>query len=179
MRYESGLISAGTFTDLVFLDEKGDVSTRKVLSTPEDYGRGIVSGLSTGIGIDPHGITQLMHGTTVATNAILEGKGARVGLITTLGFRDVLEIRRLRMPALYDIRWQKPPPLVPRRLRLEIPERINAKGEVERPLDEAAAAGAVWMSGPSEPLSATFLRAVKMLSGIALGGCISPSSSSW
>ena len=138
-----GIDIGGTFTDLVFLEEKGDVSTRKVLSTPEDYSRGIVSGLSTGIGIDPHGITQLMHGTTVATNAILEGKGARVGLITTLGFRDVLEIRRLRMPALYDIRWQKPPPLVPRRLRLEIPERINAKGEVERPLDEAAAAGAV------------------------------------
>src|SRR5829696_7471714 len=138
-----GIDIGGTFTDLVFLDEKGGVSTRKVLSTSEDFSQGIVNGLSADTRIDTEDIAQLMHGTTVATNAILEGKGARVGLITTLGFRDVLEIRRLRMPALYDIRWQKPPPLVPRRLRLEIPERINAKGEVERALDEEAAASAV------------------------------------
>ena len=80
-----------------------------------------------------------MHGTTVATNALLEGKGARVALITTAGFRDVLEIRRLRMPVLYDIRWRKPAPLVPRRLRFEVEERIDNHGRVERALDEDAA----------------------------------------
>ena len=77
-----------------------------------------------------------MHGTTVATNAILEGKGATVALITTEGFRDVLEIRRLRMPVLYDIRWQKPTTLVPRRLRFEVAERIDNLGAIETPLDE-------------------------------------------
>src|SRR5215210_1830000 len=138
-----GIDIGGTFTDLVFLNGRGEVSTRKVLSTPEDYSQGIIDGLSSDPGVEPDDIAQLMHGTTVATNAILEGKGARVGLITTLGFRDVLEIRRLRMPALYDIRWRKPPALVPRRLRLEVLERINAKGEVERPLDEATAADAI------------------------------------
>ena len=84
-----------------------------------------------------------MHGTTVATNALLEGKGAKVALVTTEGFRDVLEIRRLRMPVLYDIRWSKPPALVPRRLRFEVPERIDHRGRVERPLDDAAARAVV------------------------------------
>ncbi len=84
-----------------------------------------------------------MHGTTVATNAILEGKGARVALITTEGFRDVLEIRRLRMPALYDIRCRKPPALVPRRLRFEVARAHRRRGRIERPLDEAAARGAI------------------------------------
>jgi N-methylhydantoinase A len=124
----------------VFLDDQDQVTTRNVLSTPDDYSRGIMDGLSAGAGVDAAAVRQLMHGTIVATDAILEGKGARVGLITTMGFRDVLEIRRLRMPALYDIRWRKPPPLVPRRLRREIPERINAQGEIERALDGAAAA---------------------------------------
>ena len=135
-----GIDIGGTFTDLVFLDDRGHVTTSKVLSTPDDYSRGIMDGISSGAGLHATAVRQLMHGTTVATNAILEGKGAQVGLITTAGFCDVLEIRRLRMPALYDIRWQKPPPLVPRRLRREIPERINSQGEIERPLDEAAAA---------------------------------------
>jgi N-methylhydantoinase A len=135
-----GIDIGGTFTDVVFLDDQGQVTTRKVLSTPDDYSRGIMDGLLAGGSLGAAAVRQFMHGTTVATNAILEGKGARVGLITTTGFRDVLEIRRLRMPALYDIRWRKPPPLVPRRLRREIPERINAHGEIERALDRVAAA---------------------------------------
>src|SRR5207253_2639468 len=77
------------------------------------------------------------HGTTVASNALLELRGARTGLITTRGFRDVLEIRRLRMPRLYDLAWEKPPTLVERRLRMEVSERINARGAVQQPLDEA------------------------------------------
>src|SRR5262245_22925141 len=77
-----------------------------------------------------------MHGTTVASNAILERRGARTGLITTKGFRDVLEIRHLRMPRLYDLTWEKPPALVERRLRAEVDERVNAAGLVVRPLAE-------------------------------------------
>ena len=128
-----GIDIGGTFTDLVFLDPGGRVLRAKVLSTPDDYSQGIADGLALAMreGLDVPAIAQIMHGTTVATNALLEGKGARVALITTKGFRDVLEIRRLRMPVLYDIRWRKPAPLVPRRLRYEVDERIDARGEVD------------------------------------------------
>jgi N-methylhydantoinase A len=141
-----GIDIGGTFTDLVFLDETGRVLRAKVLSTPDDYSRGIADGLAAAQDGEPPdlaGVAQLMHGTTVATNAILEGKGARVALITTRGFRDVLEIRRLRMPVLYDIRWRKPPALVPRRLRFEVAERIDHEGAIERPLDEEEAADVI------------------------------------
>jgi N-methylhydantoinase A len=142
METRLGIDIGGTFTDLVFLNSEGRVLRAKVLSTPEDYSLGIAAGLETivgngGVQIDE--IAQIMHATTVATNAILEGKGARVALITTQGFRDVLEIRRLRMPVLYDIRWRKPTALVPRRLRFEVDERISHLGRVERALDEAGA----------------------------------------
>jgi len=141
-----GVDIGGTFTDLVLLDPEGGVTTAKVLSTPDDYARGIVEGLDAALaalGAGPGAVAQLVHGTTVATNAILEGKGARTGLLTTEGFRDVLEIRRLRMPVLYDISWEKPALLVERDRRREVPERIDAEGRVERPLDEAAAADAI------------------------------------
>ncbi|MFI4951792.1 MAG: hydantoinase/oxoprolinase family protein [Burkholderiales bacterium] len=142
METRIGIDIGGTFTDLVFLNAAGRVLRAKVLSTPEDYSLGIATGLEAIVGngsVKIAEIAQIMHGTTVATNAILEGKGARVALITTQGFRDVLEIRRLRMPVLYDIRWRKPPVLVPRRLRFEVEERIDHLGRVERSLDEAAA----------------------------------------
>ena len=146
MTLRVGIDIGGTFTDIVMLAPGGRVSTAKVLSTPDDYSRGIVEGLSglmESESVEPGSLAQIMHGTTVATNALLEGKGARVALITTDGFRDTLEIRRLRMPALYDIRFRKPPALVPRNLRFEVPERVDARGQVERPLDEAAAAAAI------------------------------------
>jgi N-methylhydantoinase A len=137
-----GIDIGGTFTDLVFLVPGGRVERAKVLSTPQDYSLGIAAGIESTLAagalrIDD--VAQIMHGTTVATNAILEGKGARVALVTTRGFRDVLEIRRLRMPVLYDIRWRKPRTLVPRRLRFEVAERIDQEGRVERALDEAEA----------------------------------------
>jgi N-methylhydantoinase A len=135
-----GIDIGGTFTDIVFLTAGGEVRTSKVLSTPEDYSRGIADGLEASLesgAVDD--IRQIMHGTTIATNAILEGRGAKVALITTEGFRDILEIRRLRMPVLYDIRFRKPPALVTRRLRFEVSERIDDRGRVERPLDDAAA----------------------------------------
>ena len=133
--YRVGVDIGGTFTDIVFLGADGALLTRKVSSTVDDYARAIAEGLrdvfaETGLG--PASIEELLHGTTVASNAILEMTGARTGLITTRGFRDVLELRTLRMPRLYDIGWEKPPPLVPRYLRLTVDERVDARGGVER-----------------------------------------------
>jgi N-methylhydantoinase A len=93
-------------------------------------------------GVAPGQIARIVHATTVATNAILEGKGAATGLIATEGFRDVLEMRRLRIPEMYTFAYPPPPPLVPRRLRLEVGERMGPRGEVRRPLDEASARAA-------------------------------------
>jgi N-methylhydantoinase A len=141
MQTRIGIDIGGTFTDLVFMGSEGQVLRAKVLSTPDDYSQGIAQGLANAVreGLELRAISRILHGTTVATNALLEGKGARVALLTTHGFRDVLEIRRLRMPVLYDIRWRKPEALVPRRLRFEIAERVASDGRVERPLDEAQA----------------------------------------
>jgi len=139
-RYRVGVDIGGTFTDIVFLGEHGERLTKKVSSTVDNYATAIVDGLGELIreqGLEDAEIVELLHGTTVASNTILELKGASTGLITTKGFRDILEIRTLRMPRLYDLSWTKPPPLVERRLRVEVDERINAKGEVERPLAEA------------------------------------------
>jgi N-methylhydantoinase A len=142
--FRAGVDIGGTFTDIVLLGEGGERYTKKVSSTVHDYARAIVDGLSellTEIGGGR--IAELLHGTTVASNAILEHKGAKTGLITTRGFRDVLEIRNLRMPRLYDMSWTKPPPLVERRLRVEVDERINAQGGIDKPLDEASVERAV------------------------------------
>ena len=144
--FRAGVDIGGTFTDIVLLGDDGRRYTKKVSSTVDDYARAIVEGLGAllaEITAAPRDINELLHGTTVASNAILEHKGARTGLITTKGFRDVLEIRNLRMPRLYDMSWTKPPPLVPRRLRVEVDERINAEGGVDRPLDEESVERAV------------------------------------
>ncbi|MDA1100198.1 MAG: hydantoinase/oxoprolinase family protein [Proteobacteria bacterium] len=137
-KFRVGADIGGTFTDLVLLGEDGALYTKKVPSTVAAYEVAIVDGLSSvfeAAGLTPDQIAEVLHGTTVASNAILEHKGARTGLITTKGFRDVLEIRTLRMPRLYDLRWEKPPPLVERYLRLDVNERINHRGEIETPLD--------------------------------------------
>ena len=136
----------GTFTDMVYVDAAGAMRLAKVPSTPDGFARAVVNSLQgflaeTGTAADA--IAEIDHGTTVATNAILERKGARVGLLTTAGFRDVLEIRRVRLPVLYDLTWEKPPPLVPRELRLEVVERIGASGEVRQELDLASARAAI------------------------------------
>jgi len=145
-RFRVGVDIGGTFTDIVFLDEDGRVLTAKVLSTPDDYNRAILEGLAQVMG--QHGLVgaqvrELMHGTTIATNAILEHKGARTALITTKGFRDVLEIRRLRMPVLFDLSWEKPTPLVARADRIEVDERMDHLGTVQRPLDSEQTAAAI------------------------------------
>src|SRR5690348_12941024 len=141
-----GIDIGGTFTDLVLLAETGEVWMAKVASTVDDYARGIVEGLGALLsraGIEPGAVGEVVHGTTVASNAILELKGARTGLITTRGFRDVLELRRLRFPRLYDLAWQKPPPLVERYLRVEVDERVDARGAIVRPLDRPSLEAAV------------------------------------
>jgi N-methylhydantoinase A len=144
--YRVGVDIGGTFTDIVLFGSDGTIHTKKVSSSVGDYAKAIVDGLGavfaeTGIGGD--NVDEIRHGTTVASNAILEHKGARVGLITTKGFRDVLEIRTLRMPRLYDLSWTKPAPLVERYLRQVVDERVNHKGEIERPLNVADAERAV------------------------------------
>jgi len=137
--YRVGADIGGTFTDVVLIGSDGSIATKKVSSTPDSFGRAIVEGVSELIaeqGVSAHALAGLAHASTVATNAIIELKGARTGLITTRGFRDVLEMRRLRIPVLYDLQYRKPPPLVPRRLRLEIEERMGPRGVVWTPLDE-------------------------------------------
>jgi N-methylhydantoinase A len=130
----------GTFTDIACLSPSGQLVTRKVPSTPDDYARAIIGALDSlgaDLGITGPDFSEVLHASTVATNAILEGKGARTALITTCGFRDVLELRRIRVPRLYEPLYEKPAPLVPRRLRFELTERLDAAGDVLTPLDLA------------------------------------------
>src|SRR4029077_11520235 len=136
----------GTFTDLVLVAPDGRAMTRKVLSTTANYAEAVVRGIrellaaAEATGGD---IAEIVHGTTVATNAILERRGARTGLITTKGFRDLLEIGRLRLARLYDMDHRRPVPLVRRRWRLEVGERLDHRGGVVRPLDRASVERAV------------------------------------
>ncbi len=137
--YRIGIDVGGTFTDFTLLDEKdGGVSFHKVASTPHDPSEAIEHGITDLLemhAIAPRDVAHVGHGTTVATNLVIERRGALTGLITTKGFRDVLEIGRQTRPHLYDYRVRKPPPLAAREHRLEIDERVNAAGAVVRPLD--------------------------------------------
>ncbi len=138
--FRLGIDIGGTFTDIVAMDSDGRVAVKKVSSTVDDYSRGIAEGVReilTENAISPASVGEVVHATTVATNAVLEGKGARTALITTSGFRDVLEFRRVRVPELYNLDYVKPPPLVPRRLRLEVRERLAPDGTVRVALEEA------------------------------------------
>ena len=133
-----GIDIGGTFTDLVAVLPDGTMRSHKTSSTPDDYGIGILEGLQGLLLGEP--VEEVLHATTIGANAILEGKGGRTALVTTAGFRDVLEIRDLRMPRLYDLHWNKPPPLVERRLRLEVGEKIRPDGTVALPLDPISVA---------------------------------------
>src|SRR5262245_32329237 len=139
--YSLGIDIGGTFTDLVVHDHgSGRRWGHKVLTTHADPQRGVVDGIRTVLeqgAIDPAMIRRVVHATTLFTNALIERKGARTGLLTTAGFRDVLEIGRERKYDLYDIDIELPPPLVPRDMRLEATERTRADGTIETPLDEA------------------------------------------
>jgi N-methylhydantoinase A len=128
----------GTFTDLVAVDDQGQIYRSKSLTTPDDLARGIRDCLN-GVKIDASQASFFVHGSTVTINAVLERKGARTGLITTQGFRDVYEIGRGNRPEGYNLFFKRPVPLVPRDLRLEVDERLYATGEVLKPLDEQSA----------------------------------------
>src|SRR5262245_29912797 len=131
----------GTFTDIVVMSGDGVLHESKVSTTPDDPSRAVVTGLGAllqELAIPAGRVEEVLHGTTVGSNTILQRSGARTGLITTRGFRDVLEIGRIRMPDMFDLTWDKPKPLVPRRHRFEIIERIAADGSVVEPLNEAS-----------------------------------------
>jgi N-methylhydantoinase A len=133
-----GVDIGGTFTDIVVWLSDGTLHISKVSSTPLDPGVAVIEGLAALLGelsIPPENVKEIVHGTTVGSNTILQRTGARTGLITTKGFRDVLEIGRIRTPTMFDLGWAKPVPLVPRRHRLELNERIGSDGTVVRPLD--------------------------------------------
>ena len=135
-----GVDVGGTFTDLVALVD-GELHVAKVLSTPADQSAGAIAALDE-TSIDGPSIAAYAHGTTVATNALLERRGARTALLTTEGFRDVLEIARQTRPSLYDLTKRPPEPLVPRELRFTVRERVGPDGE-ERALDEADVSTAI------------------------------------
>ncbi len=142
-RIRIGVDSGGTFTDVCVFDEvRGSLDVWKVSSTPADPSVGIAAGVREALAAftdaraGSAGVVHFGHGTTVGTNALIQGRGARTGLVTTAGFRDVLEIRRQTRPELYDLQTEKPPILVSRDLRLEVRERVLFDGSVAVPLDE-------------------------------------------
>lgn len=135
--FRIGADVGGTFTDVILLSATGELWTHKLPSTPPHFERAVLQGIDQVLhaaGLIGDQVTAVAHGTTVATNAVLEQRGARTALITTAGFRDVLELRRIRAPQLYDLFFDKPPSLVERYLRFEVSERMAADGAVIRPL---------------------------------------------
>lgn len=128
----------GTFTDLVALEEASrQITLAKAPSTPPEFHRGLSEAIRKS-GLDPRSVQFFVHGTTVVINALTERKGAATALVTTRGFRDLLEITRANRPDMYNLRFQKQPAFVPRHLRFEVDERVSYKGEVIRPLDESS-----------------------------------------
>src|SRR5882724_12064018 len=138
-----GVDIGGTFTDLVVIDElSGAIRVGKILTTAKDPAHGVEQGVQSLLdeaGVDPARVRAVAHGTTLATNALIERKGARTALLTTEGFRDALEIRREGRYDMYDLLIDPPAPLVPRHLRREVDERLLADGTALRHLDEAGA----------------------------------------
>jgi len=147
--FRIGIDTGGTFTDVCLLDDsQGDLFVTKVPSTPDNPAIGVIQGMKKLSAkkerrIDLRQVTFLIHGTTVATNALLEHKGAKTALLTTEGFEDVLHIGRQNRPKLYDFWAKRPEPIVPRRLCYGLPERILCNGEVLKALDEAKTATVV------------------------------------
>src|SRR5437870_1454844 len=143
MRARLGVDIGGTFTDLVVIDDAtGTARVGKVLTTTKDPAHGVEEGIHALLdeaGVRSDAVRAVVHGTTLATNALIERKGAKTALLTTEGFRDALEIRREGRYDMYDLFIDPPPPLVPRHLRREVPERLLADGSILKTLDEAAA----------------------------------------
>ena len=165
MRYRVAVDVGGTFTDVVLTDGKGArLVAIKVPTTPSNRADGVMNGIQAvaeAAGIRLDAIEEVVHGSTTGTNALIERTGARVGLLVTAGFRDLLEIGRVMRPkeGLYDFTVDRPPPLVPRRLCLEAVERVDAAGTVLTPLDEASveAAAAAFAAAGVEAVAICFL----------------------
>jgi N-methylhydantoinase A len=153
-----GTDTGGTFTDLVAMDDDGNISVAKTPSTPPNFEQGVVNAVRE-VGVDRSDIRVLHHGTTVTTNALLTRRGAVTGLLTTEGFRDVLEIRNGSREEYFEINWNPPEPLVARHNRLPIPERVAADGTVVKALDEEAvrAAGALLAKRGVEAVAVCFI----------------------
>ena len=147
MAWRVGVDSGGTFTDICLFEEaSGRLAVWKVASTPADPSHAVAQWVGEALarsGAKASDVSYFGHGTTVATNALIQHRGAPTGLITSDGFRDLLEIGRQKRPDLYDLQADKPPVLVERRLRCEVPERLCHDGCVETALDEAAVREAV------------------------------------
>lgn len=158
-----GVDVGGTFTDLVFYDdETGEVRVAKGSTTPAAPDAGVAAVVAEAV--PNHQLSRanfFLHGTTVGINALLERKGATVGLLTTRGFRDVLETRRGERDAMYDMLWRAPEPLVPRRLRLPVTERIRADGTIDTSLEdeEVRAAGGAFAEAGVESVAIMFINA--------------------
>ena len=157
-----GIDIGGTFTDLVLATVDGRLCLSKVSSTPRDPSNAVVEGLQQlldRLSINPFDITEIVHGTTVGSNTILERSGACTGLITTRGFRDILEIGRIRTPAMFNLAWEKPEPLVERHYRREISERVAADGSVVLPIDlgELETVGGELVSEGVEAIAVCFI----------------------
>jgi N-methylhydantoinase A len=150
MSYRLGVDVGGTFTDVLLVQEvTGETWRAKTASTPADQAVGVLTGIGrvcAAAGIAPSDVTEVLHGTTVATNAILEGKGARVGLVTTAGFRQVLQIARSYVPGGLAgwIIWPKPEPLAALEDTFEVDERLASNGTVLRELDEGGVRAPSW-----------------------------------
>ena len=162
-RYRAGIDVGGTFTDIVLVEEaSGEILTAKVATVPSDPSEGCINGIDKALSryrLNPDQLSFIVHGTTIATNTIIEGKGAKAGLITSEGFRDVLEIAYQTRPHLYDLFFERPKPLIPRYLCLGVPERTAADGEVLSPLDEDAvrAAARFFRDHDVEAIAVAFL----------------------
>lgn len=150
MSFTIGIDVGGTFTDIVVSAADGRTTTAKAATTPQDQSDGVLAGVALAaqaLGLDTAALlsetTRIVHGTTVGTNALLEGKAARVGLLTTEGHRDVIEMREGLKPERYNLRMTPPEPLVPRHRRLPVRERMRSDGSVEIPLDRASLDAAI------------------------------------
>ena len=165
--YRIGIDVGGTFTDFTLVDERdGDVRFHKVPSTPSDPSEAIQTGIADLMrlhGIAAADIAQIGHGTTVATNLVIERKGACTGLITSTGFRDVLEIGRQVRPHLYDYSVRKAPAMVAREFRAEVPERIDARGNTLIELDRGAVREAIgrFKAGGIESVAVCFIHSYR------------------
>ena len=159
MPYRLGVDIGGTFTDAVAISGDGEVLTAKAPSTPGNLARGVLDAIDR-LKVDVNEVEGFVHGTTAGLNAFLERRGSRVALLTTSGFRDVYEIGRANRVAMYDVRYQRPAPLVPRRDIREVRERMGPEGEVVVALDEAAVRElAAELREPYDAVAVVFLHA--------------------